>query len=343
LPEYDMKLIAVGCALSLASSESDFSTGDAFQRFKTHFNKTYFSIHEEEIALSNFVHNLEVSEQRNNEISDYATYGITKFVDMSEADFKKTYLNRKPTDPVERNLPLWDGKCTACETFPDMNTTMDSVDWVAKGAVSKVKDQGSCGSCWAFGTTGDVEGTTFLATGKLVSLSEQQLVSCDKKENDGCNGGLQEDAFKYVEKTGLTTEANYKYTSIDGKRGSCKDSKIKGSLTTVSNWFQVSSSAKDEAKIKQTVAQTGPVTIGINADHGFQTYKKGILNPKKCPGKASDLDHAVLIVGYGTENGVDYWKIKNSWGTDWGENGYFRVGYGVNKCGVAADAVHSVA
>jgi len=314
----------------------------AFAEFKRKFNKVYSSEAQEKVALATFIGNMEAAKLLNNE-NTTATYGMTKFMDISAADFKKMYLNRRSRGVAARNLPMWNGECTACKMFPEMAnvTAADAVDWVSKGAVTKVKDQGQCGSCWSFGTTGDIEGTTFLATSKLNSLSEQQLVACDTGEDQGCNGGLQEDAFVYVEKNGLTGEADYPYTAGGGKSGRCEKAKIKAPLTKISSWVQVSKSAAGEEGIKAALAKSGPITIGINAGH-LQTYKSGISDPIVCRSGEGALDHAVMIVGYGTANGEDYWKIKNSWAKDWGEEGYFRIKSGVNKCGVAVDAVHSV-
>jgi C1A family cysteine protease len=231
-----------------------------------------------------------------------------------------------------------------------LNATAGGWDWVEKGAVTKVKDQGQCGSCWSFGTTGDIEGVTFLKTGKLTSLSEQQLVACDKKQDQGCNGGLQEDAFVYVKNTGLTTEANYPYTSGKGKRGYCLEAKIKKPLQKIKGFTQISKTGKGEAGIKDPLTKNGPITIGIDASP-MQDYKQGIDSPVNCsPNKgcgctADSLDHAVLMVGYGQGqlkgSTVSYWKIKNSWNSDWGEEGYYRIEAGHNKCGLAMDAVHS--
>jgi len=161
-------------------------------------------------------------------------------------------------------------------------------------------------------------------------------------QDSGCNGGLQEVAFEYVIKNGLTTESNYPYSSGGGSSGTCKSSKLSPVAATISSWAQVSKGGifggADEDKIKTALLASGPVTIGINASP-MQRYHGGIDNPLFC--MKSSLDHAVLVVGYGTENGKDYWKIKNSWNTDWGEDGYYRIVRGKNKCGLANDAVHS--
>ena len=263
---------------------------------------------------------------------------------MKPSEFKAMYLGRLPRRD-SKPLPMLNAThCPACDRFPEAkNADSSSFDWVSKGAVTPVKDQGQCGSCWAFGTTGDIEGVTFLKTGKLVSLSEQELVSCDKGENEGCNGGLQEDAFDYVKKNGITTEKDYPYRSGGGSTGSCKSTKTKNDLTYIKGWTQVSKTKKGESAIKTALPKVGPITIGIDATP-MQDYIGGVDSPQcnvDCGCTSNDLDHAVLMVGYGEKGSQSYWKIKNSWASDWGEDGYYRIEYGKNLCGLAFDAVHS--
>ena len=195
----------------------------------------------------------------------------------------------------------------------------------------------------AFSTTGALEGAWFVANGTLTSFSEQDLVSCDFNGDEGCNGGLQESAFNYLineSPYGLVSEELYPYTSGQGRTGDCKDSLMKESnvVAKISSWSQVSRSASGESNIADALVNSGPVTIGINAQN-MQLYMSGVANPDVCP--ASGVDHAVLIVGYGTQTGTGYWKIKNSWGTSWGEKGYYRIVSGSNACGLATDVVHS--
>ena len=199
-------------------------------------------------------------------------------------------------------------------------TNLDSINWVEKGAVTAVKNQGSCGSCWSFSTTGALEGAHFIATGTLETYSEQQFVDCDYgiTKNLGCNGGLMDKAFTYAEKTAITTETEYPYTA---KKGSCETSKLADATLKVSSFVDV---AKNDSDALKAQLEKGPVSVAIEADKlVFQRYTSGVITGTKCGTK---LDHGVLAVGFGTEDGTEYFLVKNSWGSTWGDAGYVKIG-----------------
>jgi len=219
-----------------------------------------------------------------------------------------------------------------------------SVNWVEKGGVTHVKDQGQCGSCWSFSTTGALEGAYFAKTGYLVSFSEQQLVDCDKYGNDGsdngCNGGLMDNAFSWISNNhGLCTEYDYPYVSGTTKnRGECKKGCIKVEGSAVTKYVDVPAS-NDVQMMLALMKQ--PVSVAIQADErAFQLYSSGVLKGSCGTG----LDHGVLAVGYGSDANGDYYLVKNSWGESWGEKGYIRLGRGNEynngdgQCGILLQA-----
>lgn len=214
----------------------------------------------------------------------------------------------------------------------------ETKDWREEGVVSPVKDQGSCGSCWTFSTTGALEAAYHQAFGKGISLSEQQLVDCAGAFNNfGCHGGLPSQAFEYIKYNGgLDTEEAYPYTAEDGK---CKFSSENVGVQVLDS-VNITLGAEDE--LKHAVALVRPVSVAFEVVRSFRFYKKGVYSSTTCGSTPMDVNHAVLAVGYGVEDGVPYWLIKNSWGGDWGENGYFKMEMGKNMCGVATCASYPI-
>jgi len=247
--------------------------------------------------------------------------GITPFVDMTQdefVDFLKRNALQKPEKTGEREL--YDAS-----KYPE---AADSKDWVDAGAVTPVKNQGSCGSCWAFSTTGGIEGQYFLKNNILSSFSEQQLVDCSQAEgNQGCNGGLMDDGFKYVESKGLCLESAYSYEGTDG---TCRDSKCTATAH-VSSYTDIDAGSTSD--LLSASSNIGPISIAVDANMFWQFYSSGIFDHTCNPDK---LDHGVLLVGYQSGS---YWKVKNSWGETWGESGYIRLkGTDDNTCGLANSA-----
>jgi C1A family cysteine protease len=232
---------------------------------------------------------------------------INKFTDWTEEEFKAILGYN-----AQLKKANYDADLLSNVSAPT------SVDWRATGAVTPVKDQGACGSCWAFAATGAIEGINFIETGTLVSLSEQQLVDCSwYYGNMGCNGGMMDRAYSYAKKNKLELESDYPYTASDGK--TCKFDKTKGQVGTT-GYKDVRADRPDQ--LLAAVALQ-PVSVAIEADtYVFQSYASGIIKSADC---GQDLDHGVLLVGYGTEAGTDYWILKNSWGPKWGESGFFRI------------------
>jgi C1A family cysteine protease len=283
-----------------------------FTTFVERFEKKYDSFEEFDnrfqIFKQNwrtiFFHNMEYERGWHN-----FTMRVNSFADLKPDEFKTKYVTGRGT--VQGTY--------GCKAFSSSASSgaPTAVDWRTKGAVTSVKDQGQCGSCWAFSSTGAIEGMWAISQGVLVDLSEQQLVDCATGlayGSHGCSGGQMDGAFKYVTEHGQCALDSYAYAAVQGACQKCV------AVAQVSSCADVK--ANDQVSLKAAVAQQ-PVSVAIEADtRYFQFYSDGVITSSSC---GTNLDHGVLTVGYGSDNGVAYWTVKNSWGAGWGEKGYVRI------------------
>ena len=312
--------LAIISCLTLQEEEYAFKS---FQKFVNKYNKKYNSIEEFLARYRIYTLNLldVLMETKSRERKLYKT-GITKFSDLTQQEFAKTYLN------LDFNIL---STINASPVKPsNTNAAPDAYDWRDTVRVGPVKDQASCGSCWAFSTVGNLEALYAEEKKSYLALSEQLLVDCDTTDS-GCNGGLMEYAFTWLKSNGIEKESDYAYT---GTKSTCKkdtskyvDMKVTG-YTQLSDW-----SAGDEDEIKEYLYEHGPLSVALNANP-LQTYTSGILDLTSSQCSPSGLNHAVLLVGYGAESGTNYWIVRNSWGSSWGEQGYFRIARGKSTCGI---------
>ncbi|GMH10224.1 hypothetical protein Nepgr_012065 [Nepenthes gracilis] len=308
-----------------------------FTNFVSKYGKEYATREEYVHRLGIFARNL-IRAAEHQAADPTAVHGVTPFMDLSEDEFERMYMG---LGSGGLKLAPFNGAAEAAAPTPlDVEGLPESFDWREKGAVTEVKMQGVCGSCWAFSTTGAIEGANFIATGKLLNLSEQQLIDCDhkcdpmeKKECDnGCHGGLMTNAYRYlIDAGGLEEESSYPYV---GKQGKCKFNLDKIAVKIVN----FTSIPVDENQIAAYLVRHGPLAVGLNAVF-MQTYIGGVSCPLIC-GKRW-INHGVLLVGYGAKGfsilrfgKKPYWIIKNSWGKQWGENGHYRLCKGLGMCGI---------
>jgi cathepsin L len=273
--------------------------------------------------LSNFANNDDTIHLHNSDNDNTYELGHNKFSHMSFDEFK-AYVRLGLDERIEETI------ANNVEKSADLTALPTSVDWTTKGAVTGVKDQGNCGSCWSFSATGALEGAYKIKYGTLISFSEQNLVSCDTIDS-ACNGGLMDNAFTWTKSNGgLCTESGYPYTSgSTGQKGTCYTTCSKNTGVAPKSFTDV---AKNSDSALMTALVQQPVSVAIQANQpAFQLYKSGVLTGS-C---GTNLDHGVLAVGYGTwTDGTDYYKVKNSWGTGWGMSGYILIQRGnPQRCG----------
>jgi C1A family cysteine protease len=299
-----------------------------FSNFQERFSKRYENLEELESRFQTFRSNLKNIIIHNLDYRQNFTMGVNQFTDLTAEEFKAKYVGGLKTEVGSYG----------CKSFSsDAAGSPASIDWRTNGAVTSVKDQGQCGSCWTFSATGAVEGAWAVSKGQLIDLSEEQLVECAtgmQYGSHGCSGGQMEGAFKYVIEHGQCALSAYPYTSGNGQSGSCQSCQPVAHVSSCSDV-----KPNDQISLKAAVAQQ-PVAIAISADTKlFQSYSSGVITSSSC---YTSLDHGVLIVGYGTENGIDYWNVKNSWGISWGDKGYVKIARSDSTndagiCGISMD------
>ncbi|XP_014246985.1 cathepsin L1-like [Cimex lectularius] len=328
-----MKFILLVGILAAAQAAKLFDpVADEWELFKLQHKKNYLSIEEEAFRKMVFIENKRYVIKHNLQYEKGIVsfkLGLNSRSDMLSHELAQSLNGLKFKS---RNDVPTVGSYFITPANVELPT---NVDWRKHGAVTPVKDQGDCGSCWAFSTTGALEGQHYRKTGKLVSLSEQNLIDCSKNVgNFGCDGGEMEYAFTYIrENGGIDTETSYPYEAQDDV---CRYSpQYKGAVDT----GYVKIPEGDEETLKAAIASVGPISIGIDANHNsLFNYKEGVYYEPEC--STENLDHGVLLVGYGTtDDGEDYWLVKNSWGTSWGMDGYVMMARNRNNsCGIATSA-----
>ncbi|XP_010540378.1 PREDICTED: probable cysteine protease RD21B [Tarenaya hassleriana] len=308
---------------------SEVDTAALYEAWLVKHGKFYNALGEKDRRFEIFKENLRFIDEHNAKNLSYRL-GLTRFADLTNEEYRSMYLGAKPHKRTLRTSDRYQPRVS--DALPD------SVDWRKEGAVSDVKDQGSCGSCWAFSAIGAVEGINKIVTGDLISLSEQELVDCDTSYNEGCNGGLMDYAFDFIiNNGGIDTEDDYPYKGTDGR---CDQNRKNAKVVTIDSYEDVP--VNDEKALKKAVANQ-PVSVAIEAGgRAFQLYDSGVFDGI-C---GTELDHGVVAVGYGTENGKDYWIVRNSWGKNWGESGYLRMARNIEastgKCGIAMEASYPI-
>lgn len=293
-----------------------------FDKYMVKYNKTYSSAEEKLAKFENFQNNLKIINEKNSNSKD-ALYDINYYSDMN-----KNELLRKQTgfkiNLKKNNLEWdWDVKCVQQILNEDPAVLLpESFDWRHQNVVTTVKNQRDCGSCWAFSAIANIESQYAIKFKKLLDLSEQHLVNCDQ-QNNGCNGGLMHWALEIIMRSGgVVAERDDPYVAVDSV---CKR---KPKQFNINGCVQYN--LKNEEKLRELLVVNGPLSIAIDVID-IMDYKTGIASSCK---NDNGLNHAVLLVGYGVKNNIPYWTFKNSWGTEWGDNGYFKLQRNINSCGM---------
>ncbi|XP_061339992.1 cysteine proteinase COT44-like [Gastrolobium bilobum] len=331
---FTMSLALDMSIISYTNDHDQSSVMAMYEEWLVKHQKVYNGLGEKDKRFQVFKENLGFIDEHNAQNLTYKL-GLNKFADLTTDEYRAMFLGTK-NDAKRRVMKT---KSTGHRYAYNAGDRLPvHVDWRLKGAVAPIKDQGSCGSCWAFSTVATVEAINKIVTGKLVALSEQELVDCDRDYNEGCNGGLMDYAFEFIiGNGGIDTEEDYPYQGVEGK---CDPTRKNAKVVNIDGYEDVT--PYNENALKKAVAHQ-PVSVAIEASgRALQLYHSGVFTGR-C---GTNLDHGVVVVGYGSENGLDYWLVRNSWGTGWGEDGYFKIERNVisstGKCGIAMEASYPV-
>jgi len=317
-------ILAVIAACSAERIRGVYEQPD-YEAYKAKYNKVYSDLEENLVRYERYLNNIALINQHNMEYdAGKHTWwmGVNPYIDWTqeEWDRRNGFVPREQTGPIHQ----MSGKKLA-----------ESVDWRERGAIGDVKNQGSCGSCWAFGTVAALESSTFLKTGTLPNCSEQQLVSCDTYDS-GCNGGWLETVYNYISENGengIDTQASYPYT---GKDDACQTDKTQDGQDVAATCTGHTNCPGEDA-LKDACANKGVIAIALHASVAFQLYAGGIFDDILCL-LPVEANHAVSVVGY--NDAEQYWIVRNSWGASWGESGHIRMKMGHNQCKMADYAIY---
>jgi C1A family cysteine protease len=323
-----LALFAAAAVSALSVDSRNVEHVFKFQSWMDTFDKTYESDAAYDRAFTNFVASLARSAARNKRANGKTQYGLTKFSDLSPQEFAQQMLgSRMPKQ--HQHAPV--AKLTTA-------AAPDTFDWRTKNAVSPVKDQAQCGSCWAFSATENFESMTYIKTNKMPLLSEQQLVDCDP-QSSGCGGGWTYWAFQYLGSVGgQELNVTYPYHAVN-QQCQFRASSIAAKINAATPFKYAIDPCKsgpcpeqDEVKMRAQLAALGPFSVCVNAQT-WNDYQGGVMQGADCSGDAGGIDHCVQVVGYDlTQN---YWMVRNSWNTNWGDNGYIYLEMGTNTCAIA--------
>jgi len=327
-------LVAVFIGSAMAMIHIPDETRMMFSTWAQQHGKSYATADEAQRRLTIWAEHLNIVERHNALAAQgQSTYtmGMTKWADMTNAEYRQMLGGYKPRSARAVNATTYTPK--------PVKDLPDTVDWRDKGVVTGVKDQGQCGSCWSFSATGSMEGAHALSTGNLVALSEQNLIDCVQNGQYTCDtGGEMQDGFAWViQNGGIESEDDYPYCTCSGNQCAFDQSKV---AATFSNYQAVSQG--DEGALQSATASQPGVSVAIDASQqSFQLYSGGVYNEPAC--SSTQLDHGVLVIGYGNYQGSDYWLVKNSWGDSWGLQGYIMMSRNQNnQCGIATDASFAI-